>query len=346
LQFFLRADLAYLGGVGITPSQSVEGSPVADFSAVPQSILDPPLDSPSDAPSDAPFDPSFLDEFWQQCGASAYGLTRSEFNLILECAGKERNYGQPQAAIASQQQQAGFFRALKLQDLVLARACANGHGGAWEHFLELYRQPLVRAAIAISGSETAGRDLAGLLYAELYGLTTRDGVRFSPLDSYKGRGSLLGWLRTTLAQRHVDQYRRSIHELPLDARPESYELPAPEPVPEMPSAQLDVLARAIEDAIRLRAPDERLLLAAYYLDGRTQLDIARLLHIHEATVSRKLRRLTNRLRKQLVKNLQNSGLSKQSAHEALGADPRDLDVNLKKILQISSPHSFQEKADR
>jgi hypothetical protein len=28
----------------------------------------------------------------------------------------------------------------------------------------------------------------------------------------------------------------------------------------------------------------------------------------------------------------------------LGADPRDLDLNLKKILQISLPDAFQEKA--
>ena len=61
-----------------------------------------------------------------------------------------------------------------------------------------------------------GRDLADQLYAELYGLTVRDGERRCPLHSYRGRGSLMGWLRTTLAQRRVDHYRRTRHEEPIE----------------------------------------------------------------------------------------------------------------------------------
>jgi RNA polymerase sigma-70 factor (ECF subfamily) len=61
-------------------------------------------------------------------------------------------------------------------------------------------------------------------------------------------------------------------------------------------------------------------------------------------VSRKLRRVTGGLRKQVIRNLQALGLSKPAAQEALGADPRDLNLNLKKILQISSPDAFIEKA--
>ena len=79
-----------------------------------------------------------------------------------------------------------------------------------------YGSQLTRAAIAISGSETVGRDLADAFYAELYGLNTREGKRKCPLDSYRGRGSLLGWLRTTLSQRFVDHYRRTFREEALD----------------------------------------------------------------------------------------------------------------------------------
>jgi RNA polymerase sigma-70 factor (ECF subfamily) len=66
--------------------------------------------------------------------------------------------------------------------------------------------------------------------------------------------------------------------------------------------------------------------------------------VHEATVSRKLRRIVDDLRKQILKNLQSSGLSRRAAEEALQADPRDLDINLKKLLQSSQPDPFQEKA--
>jgi RNA polymerase sigma-70 factor (ECF subfamily) len=221
-----------------------------------------------------------------------------------------------------------------------------GNDRAWQHFLAIYRQPLLRAAIAITRSASLGSDLAGQLYAELYGLTMRDGERRCPLESYRGRGSLIGWLRTTLAQRHVDHHRRTHREQPLqdsDALAE-FDAPAVDPPPENSASELTVLARAIETALGARQAEERFLLSAYYLDGRTLLQIAQVLHVHEATVSRKLRRIVDDIRKQVLKALQSLGLSRRAAEEALGADPRDLDINLKKLLQSSQSDAFQEKA--
>ena len=157
-----------------------------------------------------------------------------------------------------------------MADLVLARACARGNERAWEHFIAVYRQPLTRAAIAITGSETLGRDLADQLYAELYGLSVREGQRRCPLLSYRGRGSLMGWLRTTLAQRHVDHYRRTRREEPI----EEFDAPAPESPPQTPARELSLLEQAIEQAVSGRDAEERFLLAAYYLDGQTLLEIA------------------------------------------------------------------------
>jgi len=307
------------------PSQPVEVSATAGLSAVPEPI-------------------HILNELWRESDAAAWGLERAQFGEILERIGTAQNFGLASGTKASRQQQVNYFRGLRLSDLVLARACASGHPGAWEHFLSVYRQPLTRAAIAITGSETLGRDLADQLYAELYGLTTRESVRRSPLDSYRGRGSLMGWLRTTLAQRHVDHHRRTRRELPLDDPADGYEPQAAVPELQKPAAEVLLLSKAVEEALSQLAAEERFLLAAYYLDGRTLLEIAPLLHVHEATVSRKLRRVTGGLRKQVIRNLQAQGLSKPAAQEALGADPRDLDLNLKKILQFSLPDAFTEKA--
>ncbi len=139
--------------------------------------------------------------------------------------------------LPSRQQQEQFFRRLKITDLVLAQACAMGNELAWERFLALYRQPLRRAAIAITGSASLGSDLADQLYAELYGLTMRDGERRCPLESYRGRGSLIGWLRTTLAQRHVDHHRRTHREQPLEDfdGTAKFEAAAVDPPPEKPA---------------------------------------------------------------------------------------------------------------
>jgi RNA polymerase sigma-70 factor (ECF subfamily) len=321
--FSCEVFLAYLVGVGFTPSQSVESVRPAGFSAPAGEI-----------------DPALLEELWRECDAAAYGLALGELNEILLRLGAAQSFGVTQDATPTRREQAAFFRGLRLADVVLARACAGGNERAWEHFLALYRQPLIRAAIAITGSETLGRELADQLYGELFGLTTRDGERRCPLDSYRGRGSLLGWLRTTLAQRHVDHHRRSHREQPLEA----CDVPPLEPEPEKPAGELTALGEAIEMALRGRDAEERFLLAAYYLDGRTLLQIARVLGVHEATVSRKLRRAIAGLRKQVLKNLEGAGLSRRAAEEALGTDPRDLDLNLKNLLQYSPSKAFQEKA--
>jgi RNA polymerase sigma-70 factor (ECF subfamily) len=285
-------------------------------------------------------DRALLEELWRACDVASWGLAREEFDRILLEAGTARNYGLAEDAGATRQQQAAFFRGLRLPDLVLARACAGGNERAWEHFVAIYRQPLLRAAIAITGSETLGRDLADQLYAELYGLTERNGERRCPLASYRGRGSLLGWLRTTLAQRHVDHHRRTRREEPI----EEFDSPAPDPAPEPPARELSLLERAIEEALGKREPEDRFLLAAYYLDGQTLKQIACVLGVHEATVSRKLRRTIEEIRRHVLKNLQSSGLSRRAAQEALGADPRDLDMNLKKLLQNTQTETFQERA--
>jgi len=285
-------------------------------------------------------DSRLLDELWRESAAAEWGLNRDEFDRIVSAAGSAQNFGLAAEAEATTRQQAAFFRGMRLDDLVLARACATGNEQAWEHFIAHHRQPLIRAAIAITGSETLGRDLADQLYAELFGLNAREGERRCPLLSYRGRGSLMGWLRTTLAQRHVDHFRRNRREQPL----EEIDVAAADAMPQTPGAELSQLERAIEQALAERNAEERFLLAAYYLDGQTLLQIARVLGVHEATVSRKLRRATEETRKKVLRNLQRSGMGRRAAEEALGADTRDLDMNLKQILQTSQAEAFKEQA--
>jgi RNA polymerase sigma-70 factor, ECF subfamily len=284
-------------------------------------------------------DHALFEELWNLSGAAAWGLTQAQCQQVLVDFGAAWNYGLTGVAIATRQQQDAFFRELCLPDLVLARACAQGNEHAWEHFVARYRQPLTRAAVAITGNETLGRDLADQLYAELYGLTTRDGTRRCPLASYRGRGSLMGWLRTTLAQRHVDHHRRTRREEPL----EEVDTPAAEPTPQPTPAELSQLQVAVAGALRLLDSEERYLLAAYYLDEHTLLEIARVLGVHEATVSRKLQRGAQSIRKQVLRNLQHAGLNRRAAEETMGIDPRGLDLNVKKLLQNSQSEAFNEQ---
>jgi RNA polymerase sigma-70 factor (ECF subfamily) len=325
--------------VGITPSQPVS-----------LSLAGETADAPATVPGAIP--EALLEALWQESEGAACGLERDDFAAILVSAGANQNFGQPAGAVATPEQQAACLRGLRVADLALARGCALGIAPAWERFLTLYRQPLTRAAIAITGSETQGRELADALYADLYGLNLRDGQRRSPLDSYQGRGSLMGWLRTTVAQRHVDHHRRTWREeqLPDPSESGASEPAATAPAPAASPEELTLLSAAIQNCLTRQSPEDRFLVVAYYLDQRTLLQISRTLNVHEATVSRKLRRAVDDLRKALLRNLEERGLSKRAAKEALGADPRDLagvsdlDLHLKKLLQISQTGAFPEKA--
>ena len=290
--------------------------------------------------SGSEIDAALLDELFRESDAVCCGLDIAQLNEILVAVGLPQNFGQADGAVASRQQQAAFFRSLRLADLVLARACALGSNHAWEHFIALYRQPLTRAAIAICGSETLGVELAEQLYGELFGLASKDGERRCPLLSYRGRGSLIGWLRTTLAQRHVDHHRRTHREEPLGEIDASTSDPEPVTSP----AELSLIESSIQRSLAECDAEQRFLLASYYLDGHTLIQIAGVLHVHEATVSRKLQRALRDLRKQVMRNLQSAGLSRQAAKEAFSVDPRDLHLNLKILLQHSQTHAFQEKA--
>ena len=300
--------------------------------------------------------PTLIHELWLAAEAEACGLTHEELSAALAAIATKYHYNQPPETHPTPAQQIAFYRALRLSELALAQACALGREPAWQRFLSLYRASLTQAAIAIAGSATLGHDLADSLYAELFGLSSKDGEigvpdgrslpggvkRRSPLASYSGRGSLLGWLRTTLAQRHIDHHRRTYRETPLNDLDTAATPPAATPLP----AELTHLTQAIARTLETLAPEDRFLLAAYFLDQQTLLQISRLLHVHEATVSRKLKRLTADLRKQLLRNLQSTGLSKRAAEEALGTDPRDLELNLRALLQTSQspPFSAQKGA--
>jgi RNA polymerase sigma-70 factor (ECF subfamily) len=294
---------------------------------------------------------ALVQELWSSAGAKILDLTIAEFGVSLGRIGDRLNFGEPAGVIPDTAQQATFLRGLRLGDLALATACALGRDRAWQWFLETYRGPLTQAAIAITRSVTLGLELADSLYAELYGLrsskidsatdSATDSARRSPLASYSGRGSLMGWLRTTLAQRHVDHHRRTHRETPLDAT----DAAAPEPAQTAPPEQLVSLKRAIVVTLRALGAEDRFLLSAYFLDQRTLLEIARILHVHEATVSRRIKRLSHDLREELLRNLKTGGLSAQAAEEALGTDPRDLEINLRRLLQTSRTSPFSEESE-
>jgi RNA polymerase sigma-70 factor (ECF subfamily) len=280
------------------------------------------------------------EELWRVAGAALVELSKAEFADALETIGARDNFGLDPGKQANERQREVFWRALHLEELAIARGCALGRESAWQRFLAQYREQLTRAAVEMTGSAALGEDLASALYSELFGLTEREGKRWSPLLRYSGRGSLMGWLRAVLAQRRVNQYRKIGRETALGEIE-----PAARVSEQLELKQLEDLRAAIKVTLSAVSAEERFLLSAYFLDRHTLHEMSLVLRVHEATISRKLKRATERLRKQLMGALRARGLSWRAAEEALGTDPRDVDINLRNLLQKSEGDPNSNKAD-
>jgi RNA polymerase sigma-70 factor, ECF subfamily len=279
-----------------------------------------------------------LADLYAKSGCEKIGLTRESFAAILcEVGSKYATPGTSESDIRA------LLLSVRVDELALARACAAGNNSAWEVFLTRYREKLYLSALRIAREDSAARELADTLYADLYGTNLRDGQRVSKLASYTGRGSLEGWLRTVLAQEFVNRYRRTKRLVSLDEESEEgvqFRAPDPEPV----AAADQRLAQATDEALAALSSEDRVVLSAYYLDGRTLAEIARMLGVHESTISRKVDKLAKSLRKQIVAALVRRDMSRRQAEEALEVDVRDLQVDIRRSLTQESPSTaFSEK---
>lgn len=278
-----------------------------------------------------------LAELYGLARAEEFGITPSEFGAILDDLAN-RNY--PGTSVRQKQE---FWARLHLEDLALARGCAQGNERAWQVFMLRFREKLYDAARHITRDDSTGRELADSVYADLYGTQTRNGQRISKLSSYGGRGSLAGWLRTVLAQEYVNHYRKQRRLVSLDREcEEGAQFPA---APSTEPAPFDKrVEHAAYDALRSLTPEDRFILASYFLDERTLAEIARVLSVHESTISRKVEKLTKSVKKQILKNLLGAGMSRRQAEEALTADVRDLRLDIRgSLAQDSVARTFSNK---
>ncbi len=266
--------------------------------------------------------------------AAEYGLSASDWEQAITAVAAKYCSGMTEAECSA------LLENLRHEELALTRGCAAGNENAWEVFLTRFRAPLYSAAYGITRNDADGRELADSLYADLFGIKDAGADRRSKLLYYMGRGSLEGWLRTVLAQEWITRKRRTQREVSLDEQAEAGKQFESTASAAAPTGTNSALGAAVSAALAALAPEERFLLVAYFLDGRTLAQIALVQRVHESTVSRKLDRLTAALRKEIRKRLIANGLSPGAADEALEeVDVRDLEVKVRENLKQESPPS-------
>lgn len=230
--------------------------------------------------------PAVIARLYGRSRAADWSLPRDAFDAALAASVEHAFAGvNPTTAEVAQ-----YAESLNIEDLALAVACAAGSERAWEQFIADYRPLLYRAADAIDPTGGA-RELADSLYADLYGLQERQGVRQSLFRYFHGRSRLATWLRAVLAQRHVDRMRAGRKVDPLPEDPDT--LPGRSVVASAGAQRsrfMTAMRQSLAAAVASLAPRDRLRLSCYYAQDLTLAAIGRLLKEHEATVSRHLTR--------------------------------------------------------
>jgi RNA polymerase sigma-70 factor len=263
---------------------------------------DPSLNSRSDPLAILRDLDSRLDLLYASSASSVWRLTRPQFVAAVERSVAKRFAECPVDREALEQ----YLETLHLDDLVLAAACMQGSEAAWEHFVKAYRSYLRAAAGIITKGSRSGTDaqeLADSLFAELFGLVDSSRRGEASLFRYfHGRSSLKTWLRTILAQRHIDHIRRSRRWEPIEQEGGEEEKPLPARIVSTPSLDPDrsrYLRRfllALNDCLGALDPRDRKRLELYYAREKTLAEIGRLLGEHESSASRHLERTRRELR--------------------------------------------------
>jgi RNA polymerase sigma-70 factor (ECF subfamily) len=283
-------------------------------------------------------DAKLLAQKYAESHAARWGMSEARFGEIV---------GAVIQKYAADRRGAGeLLDSLRLEELALARACAEGNEPAWAEFMSRYRVKLYDAARAITREDASGRELADGIYAELYGLNERGGARRSKLEHYSGRGSLEGWLRTVLAQEWVNRYRKQRRETSLEEQEEAGTQFEAAPTSLANVTDHSPLVMATDAALAQLNDEDRYILASYHLDGRRLAEIAKTLGVHESTISRRVEKIAAQVRAGILKHLQKQGLSRRQAEEAMQADVRDVHVEVRRHMAQNTAHPLQESGNR
>jgi RNA polymerase sigma-70 factor len=210
-----------------------------------------------------------------------------------------------------------FLTELHTSDLYLATGCAVHSEIAWQLFTSTYRKFVDRLARLFCKTRDTAHDLADNVLTDLL-LPDRSGR--SRITSYDGRSSLSTWLRVIMSHRAINEYKRKGNTASTFDTSEISDLPALG-VMEL-TFDLDryegVLQDSLQTACESLAAQERLMLLWRYEEGLQLGQIARLLGIHQSTVTRQLDRIQERLRTKVMSILASRhGLGEADIEECL-----------------------------
>jgi RNA polymerase sigma-70 factor (ECF subfamily) len=243
-----------------------------------------------------------------------------------------------------------FVDELRADDLCLIIACERGDDKAWEYLVANFDSTVKSAARKMTSNTEDGEDLAGSIWAELYGLRQDPaGNKKSKLAYYSGRGSLAGWLRAVVSQLAIDEHRKSARFVQVEENREFENLAEessnhtgndrvvhhasnPEELLTSDLSSRDV-SLALKHAIESLEAEDKLVLKLYYFDDLKLKEIAAMFGYHEATASRKLVRIQTEIRKSVEKDLREQhGWNENEVKRCLSETASKLGISVEKLF--------------
>ncbi len=241
-----------------------------------------------------------------------------------------------------------FARRLHTDDLYLAVACAERNDAAWQRFAEVYRKPLRDLhQFMAQGMETAG-DMADHTLIDMF-LPDRSGQ--SRIASYDGRSSLLTWLRVIISNRAINERQRACNRI-RKVDPE-HEIPDGSALDSLDShirgdRYQPLLQESLKTACHELSTQDRLILLWRYEKGLQLGQIARLIGVHQSTITRQLERALKRMRADVVEILTRKyQMTPAAVDECLDtiADPAH-HVSVLRLVRESTPPSSVAELER
>ena len=286
-----------------------------------------------------------VSSLYEQSGAARWGLSRAQFVLGLERSVRKRFVeGAP-----ARERLEEYLGALHAEDLALAVACLQGLESAWEHFVQEYRAYLRAAAGAITKASQYGsnpQELADSLFSDLFGLVDGKRGERSLFRYFHGRSSLKTWLRTVLAQRHVDHIRAHRRLESIDGEDgEKRELPlerVPTPLIDPHRAHyLSCFTTALETCVGQLDAGDRERLELYYARQMKLAEIGRKLGEHESSVSRNLERIRRELREMTEQCLRSAySLREAEIQQCFAYAAEDVPIDFRQMFPDGKTHGL------
>jgi RNA polymerase sigma-70 factor, ECF subfamily len=188
-------------------------------------------------------------------------------------------------------------------DLYLAFACARHSPQAWDCFTDSYRRYICNLAAFVSPVKSVAYELAENILADLF---LPDCSGRSRIASYDGRSSLATWLRVIICHRAINEQARKFNNMAqLDDLCERADEEAVRSIETaLRSSRYRSLIRdSLEHACGELTDRERLLLLLRYEEGLQLGQIGRLFGLHQANITRQLRRVQAKIRQSFEKTL-------------------------------------------